>query len=140
MEWDLGESNALQGSVIIQLLTGLKKLHRRYQMKIMRYQRQRSWMSYLRSLSFRTNFCRFKKNKVWLWTVVNSHQAGVLKWVIGDRSQETFRNLWWIVRGWCCFLYITDGWKVYPCFIDDCDQESPILSQLDCGANIVRCQ
>jgi hypothetical protein len=43
-------------------------------------------------------------NKVWLWTVVNSHQAGVLKWVIGDRSQETFRHLWWIIRGWSCFL------------------------------------
>ena len=47
--------------------------------------------------------------------------ADILKWVVGDRSPETFRNLWWIIRGWCCFLYITDGWKVYPCFIDDCD-------------------
>ena len=41
--------------------------------------------------------------------------------MIGARSQETFRHLWKIVRGWGCFLYITDGWKVYPCFINDCD-------------------
>ena len=72
-------------------------------------------------------------------TAVNSHQAGVLKWVIGDRSQATFGNLWSVVRGWECFLYITDGWKVYPCFINDCDRESLILPQLCCGANIVRC-
>jgi insertion element IS1 protein InsB len=78
-------------------------------------------MNYLRSLSFRTNICGFKKNKIWLWTAVNSHQAGVLKWVIGDRSQKTFRDLWWVVRGWCCFLYITDGYPVYPCFINDGD-------------------
>ncbi len=47
-------------------------------------------------------------------TVVNSHQAGVLKWIIGDRSSKTFCRLWWIVRGWCCFLYITDGYPVNP--------------------------
>ena len=40
---------------------------------------------------------------------------------MGDRSQLTFSKLWSVVRGWECFLYITDGWKVYPCFIDDCD-------------------
>ncbi len=44
-----------------------------------------------------------------------------MKWIVGDRSSKTFRRLWWIVRGWCCFLYITDGYPVYPCFIDDCD-------------------
>ena len=54
-------------------------------------------------------------------TTVNSHQAGILKWILGDRSQNTFCHLWSVIRGWCCFLYITDGWKVYPCFIDDCD-------------------
>ncbi|MGL5834489.1 MAG: IS1 family transposase [Waterburya sp.] len=61
------------------------------------------------------------KKTIWLWTAVNSHQVGLLKWVIGDRSQTTFSKLWWIIRGWECFLYITDGWKVYPCFINDCD-------------------
>ena len=52
---------------------------------------------------------------------MNSRQAGILKWILGDRSQNTFCHLWSVIRGWCCFLYITDGWKVYPCFIDDCD-------------------
>jgi IS1 family transposase len=33
----------------------------------------------------------------------------------------TFEPLWKIVRGWKSFLYVTDGWVVYPCFIDDCD-------------------
>ncbi|WP_144054307.1 IS1 family transposase [Pleurocapsa sp. PCC 7319] len=57
-----------------------------------------------------------QKKQVWLWTVVNSHQAGVLKWVARDRSQST-SVLWGVVRSWQCFLYITDGWKVYPCFM-----------------------
>jgi len=50
---------------------------------------------------------------------VNSHQAEVLKWTMGDRSQLTFGKLWSVVQGWECFLYITDGWKVYPCFINN---------------------
>lgn len=53
---------------------------------------------------------------------MNSHQAGILKWILGDRSQNTFCYLWSVIKGWRCFLYITDGWKVYPCFIDDCDR------------------
>lgn len=40
---------------------------------------------------------------------------------MGDRSPLTFNKLWSVVRGGECFLYITDGWKVYSCFIDDCD-------------------
>lgn len=61
------------------------------------------------------------KNKIWLWIAVNSHQAGILKWVVGDRSLETFRRLWWVIRGWCCFLYIADGYSVYPCLINEWD-------------------
>ncbi len=59
------------------------------------------------------------KNKVWLWTAVNGHQAGILAWVLGNRSAATFWQLWLIVRCWGCFLYITDGYPVYPCFIND---------------------
>lgn len=62
-----------------------------------------------------------KKNKIWLWTAVNKRTAGILAWVIGDRSAETFKPLWKILRGWQCFLYVTDGYCVYPCFIDDAD-------------------
>ena len=42
-------------------------------------------------------------------------------WVLGDRSSETFQPLWKIIRGWKSFWYVTDGWLVYPCFINDCD-------------------
>ncbi len=70
-----------------------------------------------------------KKNKVWLWTVVNHFSPGILAWVVGDleeirfaaRSSQTFEPLWKVIRGWKSFFYVTDGWKVYPCFINDCD-------------------
>ena len=62
-----------------------------------------------------------KKNKIWLWTTVNHWKPGILAWVLGDRSAQTFEPLWKIIRGWKSFWYVTDGWKVYPCFIDDCD-------------------
>lgn len=62
-----------------------------------------------------------KKNKKWLWTVVNHFSPGILIWTLGERSALTFKPLWKIIRGWKSFLYVTDGWKVYPCFINDCD-------------------
>jgi insertion element IS1 protein InsB len=52
---------------------------------------------------------------------VNSKTPGILKWVVGERSLATFWLLWLMIRGWCCFLYITDGYRVYPCLIDDGD-------------------
>ena len=63
-----------------------------------------------------------KKNKVWLWTTVNHCKSGILAWVLGDRSASTFEPLWKLIRGWQSFWYVTDGWKVYPCFINDCDR------------------
>lgn len=68
-----------------------------------------------------TSFCRRKKNKVWLWTVVNAKSPGILNFVVGNRSLETFRSLWRVMQRWACFLYITDGYKVYPRLIEDCD-------------------
>ena len=62
-----------------------------------------------------------KKNKIWLWTAVNKHSPGILAWIFGDRSAETFKQLWKTIRCWKSFLYVTDGYAVYPCFIDDCD-------------------
>lgn len=62
-----------------------------------------------------------KKNKIWLWTAVNKHSPGILAWILGDRSAETFKQLWKTIRCWKSFLYVTDGYAVYPCFIDDCD-------------------
>ena len=62
-----------------------------------------------------------KKNKIWLWTAVNKGSAGILAWTIGDRSAETFKPLWKIIKGWKCFFYATDGYVVYPQFIDEAD-------------------
>ncbi|ARV58294.1 IS1 transposase [Nostocales cyanobacterium HT-58-2] len=63
-----------------------------------------------------------KRNKFWIWSAVNHQQAGILAWVIGDRSAKTFEPLWLVVKCWHCFFYITDGWKVYPIFIDSDEQ------------------
>jgi insertion element IS1 protein InsB len=63
-----------------------------------------------------------QKNKIWLWTVVDHFREGILGWVLGDHSAETFRPLWVIVAGWQCYFYVTDGWKVYPQFMDTGDQ------------------
>lgn len=67
-------------------------------------------------------FVGSKKNKIWLWTVVNHFKPGILGWVIGDHSAKTFAPLWEFVQQWQCYFYITDGWKVYPNFIPDGDQ------------------
>lgn len=40
---------------------------------------------------------------------------------MGDRSAATFKQLWRIVRGWESFFYVTDGYVVYPMFIDESD-------------------
>jgi insertion element IS1 protein InsB len=52
---------------------------------------------------------------------VNKAIAGIIAWVIGDRSAETFKPLWQIVQGWQCFFYVTDGYVVYPQFIEGAD-------------------
>ncbi len=35
-----------------------------------------------------------KKNKIWIWTAVDHFKRGILDWVIGDHSAETFEPLW----------------------------------------------
>jgi len=45
--------------------------------------------------------------------------AGILAYVIGDRSAATFKALWKIIQGWKSFFYVTDGYVVYPQFIDE---------------------
>lgn len=52
---------------------------------------------------------------------MNSKAPGILKWVVGDRSLSTFRVLWLMIRGWECFWYITGGYRVYRCLIDEGD-------------------
>lgn len=68
-----------------------------------------------------------KRNKLWIWTALNHFQAGILAWTVGDspkatlrsRRAETFKPLWLIVKCFECFFYVTDGWSVYPMFIED---------------------
>ena len=62
-----------------------------------------------------------KKNKIWLWTAVNKHIPGVIAWVLGDRSSDTFKLLWQTISCWHSYFYVTDGYPVYPCFINDED-------------------
>jgi IS1 family transposase len=52
---------------------------------------------------------------------VNHFRQGILAWVIGDHSAETFRPLWQLVATWQSFFYVTDGYGVYPCFIAEED-------------------
>lgn len=66
-------------------------------------------------------FVGSKKNKIWLWTAVNHFSQGIFAWVKGSHSAETFKPLWDIVCCWQCYFYVTDGWKVYPSFIDSGD-------------------
>ncbi|MGF1591249.1 MAG: IS1 family transposase [Pleurocapsa sp.] len=62
-----------------------------------------------------------KKNKVWIWTVVNHWKPGILLWTVGDRGNTSFQIIWSIIRCWHSFWYVTDGWKVYPGFIESED-------------------
>jgi insertion element IS1 protein InsB len=59
-----------------------------------------------------------KKHKLWIWTVVNHQKQGILLWNIGDRSHQSFEPLWQIIKCWHSFWYVTDGWKVYPMYIE----------------------
>jgi IS1 family transposase len=80
--------------------------------------------------------CRLKKNKIWIWTTVDHFKAGILGWVIGDHSAETFKPLWHFVEMWQCYFYVTDGWSVYPGFIPEGDQ---IISKTYYSGNQMKC-
>ena len=41
-----------------------------------------------------------KRNKFWIWTVVNHKKKGIIIWAIGDRSHQTFTFLWSIIKCW----------------------------------------
>ena len=63
-----------------------------------------------------------KSNKVWLWTVVDHFQPGILGWVVGDHSAQTFQGLWQALAFWQCYFWVSDGNPVYPKFIPNGDQ------------------
>ena len=59
-----------------------------------------------------------KKNKFWIWTVVNHWKPGILLWTVGDRSKQSFERIWQIIKCWHSFWYVTDGYPVYPSYIE----------------------
>ncbi len=63
-----------------------------------------------------------KKNKIWVWTAVDHFQAGILGWVVGDHSAETFMVLWQTIFWWQCYFWVSDGNPVYTKFIPAGDQ------------------
>lgn len=63
-----------------------------------------------------------KKNKVWIWTVVDHFRPGILGWVLGNRSAETFIWLWQAIACWQCYFWVSDGNPVYKVFIPEPDQ------------------
>jgi IS1 family transposase len=63
-----------------------------------------------------------KGHKVWIWTVVDPFRAGILGWVVGDHSAETFRPLWALIAWWSCDFWVSDGNPVDPGFIPAGDQ------------------
>jgi IS1 family transposase len=67
-------------------------------------------------------FVGSKKTCAWLWTAVDHFKPGILGWVLGSHSAQTFEPLWAAVSKWKCYFYVTDGWKVYPNFIPEGDQ------------------
>ena len=76
-------------------------------------------------------FVGHKTNKVWVWTVVNHWKKGILLWTVGGsealleavRSSQTFEILWQIIQCWNSFWYVTDGYKVYPSYIEPEDHK-----------------
>lgn len=52
---------------------------------------------------------------------MNKQTPGIIAWILGNRSAETFKSLWQIISCWHSYFYVTDGYAVYPCFINDED-------------------
>jgi IS1 family transposase len=57
------------------------------------------------------------QKKIWLWAAVDHFKSGILGWVLGDHSAETFAPLWELVEAWKCYFYVTDGWPVPVLFL-----------------------
>jgi len=115
--WDCAASNELAGFTIPLSSTGFEKLDIHASDAP-----ESEEIPEVTDLDELQTFVGNKRNKLWIGCAVNHKQAGILAWVIGDRSAQTFKTLWLIVKCWHCFFYVTDGWKVYPMFIEEGDQ------------------
>ena len=63
-----------------------------------------------------------KQQKLLIWTVVDHFQSGILGWVVGLNSAQTFQPLWNAIAFWQCYFWVSDGNPVYPGFIPAGDQ------------------
>ena len=59
-----------------------------------------------------------KKDSLLVWTAVNHFAEGILAWMLGDRSRDTFVALWMMIKNWYCYFWVTDGYCVYPKYIN----------------------
>ena len=57
-------------------------------------------------------FVGYKKNKVCLWTALDHFRPGILGWVVGNHSANTFQPLWEAIAFWQCYFWVTDGNRV----------------------------
>ena len=59
-------------------------------------------------------FCGKKKNKQWIWAALSRHTRQVVAYVIGDRSEKTFKRLLRkIPIEWLKRQSYSDAWKSY---------------------------
>ncbi|MGB3404238.1 MAG: IS1 family transposase [Microcoleaceae cyanobacterium] len=97
---------------------GLNKQHKRYLMSL-----RIAEIPEITEIDQLQTFVGRKKNKYWIVTVVNHNNKGIIVWTIGDHSHQTFELIGLIIKCWHSFCYVTDGWKVYPMYIDDIDHQ-----------------
>ena len=57
--------------------------------------------------------CSKKKQRIWIWKVLDSITGQLLEWEIGDRSSKTLKLLWDRIKHWKVLYYCTDKWESY---------------------------
>lgn len=56
---------------------------------------------------------RGKKNKCWIWKVLDSLTGELLEWECGDRSAKTLKRLLDRIQHWHVDYYCADEWEAY---------------------------
>jgi insertion element IS1 protein InsB len=65
------------------------------------------------------SFVGSKENKQWVWLAIDRETREVVGFALGDRSQETARQLWDSLPGVYrqCAVCYTDYWEAYGCVL-----------------------
>ena len=65
------------------------------------------------------SFVGHKGNKQWVWLAINRETREVVGFALGDRSQDTARQLWESMPGVYrqCAVCYTDYWEAYGCVL-----------------------